>query len=183
MLDTAMFLVEEDKADESQIPTLNKDRLLMLFASVDHYRVRETHVKFNVPPLYALPCYYFADETASEWKNDETDSDWKNNKVTMMADAISSYQACKDEETHVKLNGPSSYALPCYFGDETARVKLNVPSSYALPCYFGDKTVREWKNDETEANPDTSTYRAAAYGRRYRGTYQTSNLGSVWRER
>ena len=166
MLDTVMFLVEEDKADESQIPTLNKDRLLALmsFASVDHYRVRETHVKFNVPPLYALPCYYFADETASEWKNDETDSDWKNNKVTMMADAISSYQACKDEETHVKLNGPSSYALPCYFGDKTARVKLNVPSSYALPCYFGDKTAREWKNDETEANPDTSTYRAAVFG-------------------
>jgi hypothetical protein len=43
-----------------------------------------------------------------------------------MADAISSYQACKDEATHIKLNVPSSYALPCYFGDETARVKLNV---------------------------------------------------------
>jgi hypothetical protein len=36
MLDTVMFLVEEEKADESQIPTLNKDRLLMSFASVDH---------------------------------------------------------------------------------------------------------------------------------------------------
>jgi hypothetical protein len=92
------------------------------------------------------------------------DSDWKNNKVAMMADAISSYQACKDEETHVKLNGPSSYALPGYFGDKTARVKLNVPSSYALPCYFGDKTAREWKNDETKADPDTSTYRAAMFG-------------------
>ena len=62
MLDMVMFLVEEEKADESQIPILNKDRLLMSFASVDHYRVRETHVKFNVPPLYALPCYYFGDE-------------------------------------------------------------------------------------------------------------------------
>jgi hypothetical protein len=103
----------------------------------------------------------------------------------MMADAISSYQACKDEETHVKLNVPSSYALPCYFGDETARVKLNVPSSYALPCYFGDETAcvklnvpssyalpcyfggetaREWKNDKTEADSDTPTYRAAVFG-------------------
>jgi hypothetical protein len=51
-------------------------------------------------------------------------------------------QACKDEETHVKLN---------------------VPSSYALPCYFGDETAHEWKNDETEADPDTPTYRAAVF--------------------
>jgi hypothetical protein len=90
MLDMVMFLVEEEKADESQIPILNKDRLLMSFASVDHYRVKETHVKFNIPPLYALSCYYFGDETASEWNNDEIDSDWKNNKVAMVADAISS---------------------------------------------------------------------------------------------
>jgi hypothetical protein len=53
MLDTVMFLVEEEKADESQIPTLNKDRLLMSFASVDHYRVRETHVKFKCGPVSA----------------------------------------------------------------------------------------------------------------------------------
>jgi hypothetical protein len=43
-----MFFVEEEKADESLIPTLNKDRLLMPFASVDHYRARETHVKKSI---------------------------------------------------------------------------------------------------------------------------------------
>jgi hypothetical protein len=70
MLDMAMFFVEEEKADESLIPTLNKHRLLMPFASVDHYRARETRVKqLNLPPLYALPCNFGVFDHTIMWKN------------------------------------------------------------------------------------------------------------------
>ena len=57
-----MFLLEDLKEDfESQNPTLNKTRLLMLSASIEHpYHAREMHRKFefDLPPLYALPCVW-----------------------------------------------------------------------------------------------------------------------------
>jgi hypothetical protein len=62
MFTTVMFRFEEDKEDfESHNPTLNKTRLLMSSASIDHpCRARETHGKFefDLPPLYGLPCYF-----------------------------------------------------------------------------------------------------------------------------